>query len=219
LDGHISEVLRAARFLDAPEDFLIEMLRVNIPKRWKNGQRDSVESVGGMLGDARDHKLYEKVGCVTWQDYCSTFLGVPSQAMDELIEGVRIIQRGSGPLEKISEEAARAAASQMAHEQRKQADENKTRGVHLPDIIRKVPNDGGTSASYRLRRLARDAPDILAAYERGEHASVAAAARAAGFARPQSMGKPQALAAKIVERGEDYAREVILEIEAALSRR
>src|SRR4051794_6820125 len=90
--SHRSEVLRAARFLDAPEDFLVEMLRINIPKRWNNGQRDSVDSVGGMLGDARDHKLYEKLGCASWQDYCSTFLGVPAEAMDKLIECVRMFR-------------------------------------------------------------------------------------------------------------------------------
>lgn len=195
------------------------MLRVNIPKRWNNGQRDSVESVGGMLGDARDHKLYEKVGCVSWQDYCSTFLGVPSEAMDELIEGVRIIQRGSGPQAKISEEEARAAAAERAREQSLAFRVGRPAKGEMRDNVTNLEDGRGNSTSYRLRRLAREAPAILAAYERGEHASVAAAARAAGFARPQSMGRPQALAAKIIARGEDYAREVILEIEAALSRR
>jgi hypothetical protein len=39
----------------------------------------------------------------------------------------------------------------------------------------------GNSASYLLRRLARDHPEILAAYERGEFKTPTAAARAAGI--------------------------------------
>ena len=41
----------------------------------------------------------------------------------------------------------------------------------------KVLSFGGTGASYRLRRLARLKPDVLAAYERGEFPSVDAAFR------------------------------------------
>ena len=40
---------------------------------------------------------------------------------------------------------------------------------------------GGNSAAYLLRRLARDYPDILTAYERGEYPSARAAAITAGI--------------------------------------
>jgi hypothetical protein len=46
------------------------------------------------------------------------------------------------------------------------ADENEARGKADPsDDITRV-TERGTSAAYLLRRLAREAPDILAAYER-----------------------------------------------------
>lgn len=45
---------------------------------------------------------------------------------------------------------------------------------------------GGTGAAYLLRRLARDFPDILIAYERGEYRSVRAAAKAAGIIKEKS---------------------------------
>lgn len=47
---------------------------------------------------------------------------------------------------------------------------------------------GGTSQSYRLRRLARDHKDILARYEAGEFRSVQAACIAAGFVKPRTRG-------------------------------
>ena len=47
----------------------------------------------------------------------------------------------------------------------------------------------GTSAAYLLRRLARDWPDILAAYERGEYKSARAAALAAGIIKPPDAYK------------------------------
>jgi hypothetical protein len=52
---------------------------------------------------------------------------------------------------------------------------------HL-DNIKKL-NDGGTASQYLLRRLAREQPEILAAYERGDFKSVRAAAIAAGIVK------------------------------------
>lgn len=45
---------------------------------------------------------------------------------------------------------------------------------------------GGTTAEYLSRRLLRDAPDIFAALERGEYASVRAAAKAAGLVKDKT---------------------------------
>jgi hypothetical protein len=53
------------------------------------------------------------------------------------------------------------------------------RGKPVDDINRITSK--GTSAAYLLRRLARERPDILDAYEGGEFATPTAAARAAGF--------------------------------------
>ena len=47
----------------------------------------------------------------------------------------------------------------------------------------KPEQKGGTSKSYFLRRLARDAPEILDQYEAGEHKSARAAAIAAGIVK------------------------------------
>lgn len=61
-----------------------------------------------------------------------------------------------------------------------------TRTDQLPYNIRKSSDgggDGGTSAAYLLRRLAREHADVLDAYERGEFSSVRAAAKAAGIVK------------------------------------
>jgi hypothetical protein len=54
----------------------------------------------------------------------------------------------------------------------------------LPYDVRKSSDhggDGGNSANYLLRRLARQRPDLLSAYEQGRFKSVRAAAKAAGI--------------------------------------
>ncbi len=63
------------------------------------------------------------------------------------------------------------------------AEENKRGGqggVLLRADSTQLPR-GSTNASYLLRRLARDHPDILAGYERGAFKTPTAAARAAGI--------------------------------------
>ena len=53
----------------------------------------------------------------------------------------------------------------------------------MPDDVKHFRKDGGNSASYLLRRLARQSPETLEAYERGEFRSVRAAALSAGIVK------------------------------------
>ena len=48
-------------------------------------------------------------------------------------------------------------------------------------------NYGSTNADHLRRRLARSAPGVLAAWERGEHPSVRAAAKAAGIIKDKTL--------------------------------
>jgi hypothetical protein len=82
--------------------------------------------------------------------------------------------------------------------------------LELPYNVRKLSEqggDGGNSTSYRLRRLAREAPEILEAYERGEFKSVAAAARAAGFEKTE---KPLTVLRRIWKNASTKEREQII---------
>jgi hypothetical protein len=58
---------------------------------------------------------------------------------------------------------------------------------HLDNV--KMLDEGGNSASYLLRRLANERPDLLEAYERGDFQSVRAAAIAAGIVKPPDAYK------------------------------
>jgi hypothetical protein len=58
------------------------------------------------------------------------------------------------------------------------------KGRPKPDRVDNVNSKGGNQKDYLLARLARDAPEILAAYNRGEYRSVRAAAIAAGIIEP-----------------------------------
>ena len=68
----------------------------------------------------------------------------------------------------------------------------------------------GTGRTYLAGRLRREAPEI--ADRMHEFGSAAAAARAAGIPVPKpergTLGNPETVARRIVERGPDYARAV-----------
>jgi hypothetical protein len=76
---------------------------------------------------------------------------------------------------------------------------------------------GTGNRDHILRRLARTSPETLAAYQNGGM-SAAAAAKAAGIAISEkvSLGKPKTVAARIIAKGEDYAREIIAEMQTVL---
>lgn len=91
-----SDTFGSPPFSTRSNEYQIETLRDRLPQRWKSGKRDLVGSIFGMLGEARDHHLYRKVGAESWADYCTAFLLCPPEAMDTLIEGVRIL-KGRSP--------------------------------------------------------------------------------------------------------------------------
>ena len=80
--------------------------------------------------------------------------------------------------------------------------------------VRTMLGRGSDNEAHLLRRLARTSPETLAAYESGKITSAAAAARAAGIPIGERvfLGKPRTVAARIVAKGEDYAREVLTNV-------
>lgn len=77
----------------------------------------------------------------------------------------------------------RRMAAKEAREQAEHRPQGKHRELHHAIGMMK---QGSNNAAYLLRRLARDHPDILKCYERGEFKSVRAAAMAAGIIKPSS---------------------------------
>jgi len=66
------------------------------------------------------------------------------------------------------------------------AEENEKRGMSNPDVLHiRVPRPGSRNTSYLLRRLARDRPEILAAYERLQAPLSGLRAAGGGIGRPE----------------------------------
>jgi hypothetical protein len=166
------ETTRTPRFEERSDADQVRILTEILPERWRFGGRDSIGNFGATLGLARDSKIYKKCGCKSWEEFCDRYFDGPSKAFDELILGVRILEaRGQ---EKISELDARKAVSQHA---RGEVDLKPGRPKKGENRSRTVLSGRGTTAPYRLRRLAKLKPAVLDAYERGEFPSVDAAFR------------------------------------------
>jgi hypothetical protein len=110
----------------------------------------------------------------TPDDYC---LAVTGHSWEFL---VGIVAEFAGDGDEINVEAMRADLAKAQVEHRKQ-------GKHQPTNSRKIGRQGPDNRERLLRRLARDYPDILARYERGEFKSVRAAAIAAGIIKRPSL--------------------------------
>jgi hypothetical protein len=123
------------------------------------------------------------VGAESWADYCDSFLMSPPEAMDELIEGIRILVGQNPECGPISDEAARKAAAEKARHQAETISQGSRTDLQPPNDVKKSPAkgmDAGNSAAYLLRRIARTSPETLAAYEAGQYATVREEARQAG---------------------------------------
>lgn len=84
------------------------------------------------------------------------------------------------------EEAERRGREELAKAARDNPLGNEKGGRPVKDTnhSNRIVSKPGTSTAYILRRLARDAPEVLSAYERGEYKSARAAAIAAGIIKP-----------------------------------
>lgn len=223
--AYLSEVIRPPSFHEMREGAQIDALREWVPERWQNGDRDSIASIMMTLGDARDYHLYRKVGTESWAEYCERFLSSSTEAIDILIQGVRILQGLLPPGTPISEDAAADVGRKAAAEKARQdaeaikagGDRQSIEGRTIHDAVMNAsamnaPAQQGNSATYLLRRLARTSPETLAAYEAGGFTTVREAARAAGIPDPPeriSLGDPETVAQRIIDtKGPDYARAV-----------
>ena len=135
-----SEVIGPPQFWEQPDKHQVKTLKEIIPYKWQYGEKDSVESLGEILGQTRDHHLYRKVGSESWEAYCCDFLSSPAAAFDELIEGVRILKGRDPARTGIHADEARAEARRKAvakaREDAKRADSNKKSGKKIARIPR-----------------------------------------------------------------------------------
>jgi hypothetical protein len=152
--------------------------------------RNSVRHVRAVLRDIFSAtkppwEVWPKLSPIgTPDDYCRVVTG---HSWSLLLQIVQELSEDEEPDLTFNGYVMRTELAKAQAEHRKQG----VRTDLLPYEIRKSADhgaDGGTSASYLLRRLAKDEAfaAILAAYERGEFKSVRAAARAAGLIKDQT---------------------------------
>ena len=120
-----------------------------------------------------------------WETCCQALFQRPAAWVEQVVEGVRVLHAQGHQGEIPREQALAAAAAQaqpLAPPRRPTLEEasNKVDNVHL-----KPANQLNSNSQERiLRRLARDAPEILERVKAGEIKSARAAAIEAGIIKP-----------------------------------
>jgi hypothetical protein len=101
----------------------------------------------------------------------------------------------------------------LADNARAQA-EHRTQGARTDRHVYKINKlkRGGTGAAYLLRRLARDHPEILAQYERGEFKSVREAAKKAEIIKAKSTPTPFQTCERLIPKLTADERAILKEI-------
>lgn len=165
---------------------------------------DCRQLVGTVLELQRDD--YWRKFSDDWGQFCQDTFGRPAEWVEQVVEGVRLLhlQKAEVLNRKIpAEEALRAEAIKAADKPLAQhgeigngrADESRPYNVNSTDQV------AGNSQAYLLRRLARDAPDVLERVKAGEFKSARAAAIEAGIIRPvptvRLVDDPERVAAAI----------------------
>lgn len=139
--------------------------------------REQVQSwVAALREDDRFRQLTDARGdrFLTWDAFCQEppphGFGMTAQEVEELIASKPPAQRMAADLD----------VKPLA-KHGNQEGENNSR--NRDDKIKSVPSPSGTSVSYLVRRLKRDAPEVAEALARGEYRSARAAGIAAGIVK------------------------------------
>lgn len=127
------------------------------------------------------HEAWSVLGHATFRDYVEFEFDIDFDGFTGLVEAAKHIgYRDPIPFQHAEEIARRIKAGVARAEPLAPVGRPSGEAVK-GDVV--TINNKGNAADYLLRRLARDNPDQLAAYERGEHRSVRQAAIAAGIVR------------------------------------
>lgn len=103
----------------------------------------------------------------TWERFCMDVLGYPGEYVEKMREGIAVLDGEPTP-----DEAVTAAEVLRAN-----GGDRRSKDFQCYDVTLKR----GNNVPYLRARLKRDAPETLAALDRGEYPSVRAAAKAAGI--------------------------------------
>lgn len=138
-----------------------------------------------------------------WETCCQALFQRPAAWVEQVVKGVRVLHAQGHQGEIPRERALAAAAEQaqpLAHHGANQHSEPEEEDVFTTPPVQR----GSTNSDYLLRRLARDAPEVLERVKAGEFRSARAAAIAAGIIKPvptiRLVDDPTKVAAAICSR-------------------
>lgn len=121
-----------------------------------------------------------------WESCCQALFNRPAGWVEQVVEGVRVLhaQGHTGPIGSSQALAAMAHQVEPMPEPMPPPGPGPGRGhVKARDNVTRF-SERGNSQAYLLRRLARDAPEVLDRVKAGEFKSARAAAIAAGIIKP-----------------------------------
>lgn len=168
------------------EQFIQSKLTEHVP-RFAQGTDQQAGNLVGALESIIEHKLWRYAGCDSLADYARKYLGHSDTWCREVVrifmEDWSVEQRKAGTISDLSKAAeqaaiARAQADPESGEFVKQG--TRTDLTEHPRNTRKLHHQDKPGI---LRRLARERPDLLERFERGELTANAAAIEA-GFRKP-----------------------------------
>lgn len=140
-------------------------------------------SFAEMITTWREKELYKHF-FETWEDFLKDYINKPQEWVNNIVEGVKLLDQ-SKPI--TADDALEAAIAKAKAQPLAKHGGDRTlvqKVVHQDDNI--TLNKKGTSRDYLAARLSRDCPEILNEIGKGKkYRSVRAAAIAAGIIKPK----------------------------------
>ena len=100
----------------------------------------------------------------SWDEFCQRYVDRSGPFVDAMLEGYRVLDKDAAiPIQRAVEVAKAGEMPLKAH-----GENQYTAGESGGRVTTSTSEKQDRSNSYLLRRLARDAPEILAGYERGD---------------------------------------------------
>ena len=153
---------------------------VMLAKEQRTRIDEDVAEMQRLLNRLEEGEAWKALGLLSFGVLCEAEIGISEREA----ESIRKAKKGTTLAHVL---AADPAVAPLPPQEIGKGKPGPGRGKETGDDITRL--ERGTSASYLVRRLKRDAPEIAAALARGEYPSARAAAIAAGIVRvPTALG-------------------------------
>lgn len=188
-------------------DKVMKMFVHNIAPELKSGSINARSAISQL----EVWRNYHPEVFADWKTLCWTYVQQPPEWVDWLIKGVTAtsdtVTKADDLVAAALADAASRAQPLAAHGANQHSE---------PDLIIEGPTSYGTGQSYLLRRLARDAPEVMERVKTGEIKSARAAAIEAGIIIPfpsLQLKDPAPTAEKLLaKKGKEWCLQLMEEL-------